>query len=255
MVVGRGGIVEQQSGTIGRAPLVRAPKTRVLLIDDHPIFLQGVRLILQATPDIAVAGEATSDEAGLRLFDRLVGVDVVVTDLLPDISGLDVVRRAKAHASAPRVLLLTLHAEDEYIRGMIAARADGYVLKLVAVEELVAAIRSVARGEAALSPPIARRLLAQARAGRGLTRRVDALTPRERHILALLADGLTSKEIARQLDLSVNTIDTHRARILSKFGVSNTPAAIRLAIRRELLSTIGGDWPPVRSTRGPTPSQ
>jgi len=242
MGAGRGEIVEQQSGTIGRTPTVRAAKTRVLLIDGHPIFLQGVRFILQTTPDIAVVGEATSGEAGLRLLDQLCGVDIVVTDLfLPDISGLDVVRHARARESAPHVLLLTLHAEHEYIRGMIAVGADGYVLKQVAVEELVTAIRSIARGEVALSPLVARRLLAQVRDTRGHDQRVCALSARERQVLTHLAKGCTSKEIARHLDLSVNTVDNHRARLLGKLGVSNTAAAIRIASRQGLIPTTGGD--------------
>lgn len=216
-----------------------ARRIRVLLIEDHPIFRQGVRLILQGTSDIEVVGEAASGEEGLRLLHHLPvgGVDIVITDLvLPDISGLEVMRRVKAQQSGVSVLLLTQHADDEHINGMIAAGVDGYVLKQVAVEELITAVRTVMRGETALTPLVARRMMNQLQRDRERDRQVAELSARERQVLQLLARGLTSKEIARDLSLSVNTIDNHRARILSKLGVSNTAAAIRLASRQGLIS-------------------
>jgi DNA-binding NarL/FixJ family response regulator len=216
-----------------------AGKIRVLLIEDHPIFRQGVRLILQGTPDIEVVGEASSGEEGLRLLHHLPvgGVDIVITDLvLPDISGLEVMRQVKAQRAGVSVLLLTQHADDEHINGMIAAGVDGYVLKQVAVEELITAVRTVMRGETALTPLVARRMMNQLQRGRERDRQVAELSARERQVLQLLARGLTSKEVARDLSLSVNTIDNHRARILSKLGVSNTAAAIRLASRQGLIA-------------------
>jgi NarL family two-component system response regulator LiaR len=224
-----------------------ASKIRTLLIEDHAIFRQGVRLILEATPDIAVVGEASSGEEGLRLLARLAdGVDVVITDLvLPDISGLEVIQRVKAQAADVHVLLLTLYADDEHIRGMIAAGADGYVLKQVAVEELITAIRTVMRGETALSPLVARRMMKQLQLGRERDRQLDALSARERQVLTHLAQGLTSKEIAQELGLSVNTIDNHRARLLSKLNVNNTAAAIRLATRQGLIAPSDGEIVPL----------
>ncbi len=215
---------------------------RVLLIDDHAIFRQGVRLILQETPDIVVVGEATTGAEGVACCVALgESVDVVVTDLaLPDIDGLEVLRQVKALGITVRVILLTMYSDDEHIRGMVQAGADGYVLKQVAVEKLIEAIRMVHRGETALSPLIARRLMAQMQRDRGPDRgrSADQLSARERQILRLLATGLTSKEIARDLDLSVNTIDNHRSRILSKLGVSNTTAAIRLASRQGVIPPV-----------------
>jgi len=224
-----------------------ASKIRTLLIEDHAIFRQGVRLILEATPDIVVVGEASSGEEGLRLLARLAdGVDVVITDLvLPDISGLEVIQRVKAQAKDVHVLLLTLYADDEHIRGMIAAGADGYVLKQVAVEELITAIRTVMRGETALSPLVARRMMQQLQQGRERDRQLDALSARERQVLTHLAQGLTSKEIAQELGLSVNTIDNHRARLLSKLNVNNTAAAIRLATRQGLIAPSDGESVPL----------
>lgn len=215
-----------------------SPKIGVLLIEDQDIFRRGVRLILEDTPDIEVVGEAADGTTGLALFERLgaASVNVVITDLaLPDISGLEVMRRVKAKHAEVAVLLLTMYADDEHIRGMIEAGADGYVLKQVAVDELIAAIRTVMRGETALSPLIARRLMDQLQRNRDRDRQSDQLSARERQVLSLLAQGLTSKEIAQELSLSANTIDNHRSRILSKLGVSNTTAAIRLATRQGIL--------------------
>lgn len=212
-------------------------KLHTVLIEDHDIFRQGVRLILDATPDIAVVGEARTGEEGLRLIERISDeIAVVITDLvLPDLSGIEIVRRVKAQFPEIRVILLTLHAHDEHIRGMIEAGADGYVLKQVAVEELIEAIRTVVRGETALTPLVARRMMTQLQQDREQKRQVGALSARERQVLSLLAEGLTTKEIAQDLSLSANTIDNHRARILNKLGVNNTASAIGLAIRQGLI--------------------
>lgn len=217
-----------------------ANRIRIVLIDDHAIFRQGVQLILHETTDMVVVGEATTGEEGVALFAALGdAVDVVITDLvLPGINGLDVLRQIKAQRPEVHVLLLTMYTDDEHIQGMIEAGVDGYILKQVAVEELIAAVRTVQRGETAISPLIAKRIMQQLSRGRVHERPVDTLTARERQILRLLADGATSKEIAQQLELSSNTIDNHRARILNKLGVHNTAAAIRLASRQGIIPTV-----------------
>ncbi len=137
-----------------------------------------------------------------------------------------------------RVIILTLHADDEHIRGMIEAGADGYVMKQVAVEELIGAIHTVMRGETALTPLVARRLMNQLQSDREHEQRLGTLSARERQILTLLAQGLTSKEIAQEISISANTVDNHRARLLSKLGVSNTASAISLAIRQGLIPPL-----------------
>jgi DNA-binding NarL/FixJ family response regulator len=217
---------------------VTGDRIRVVLIEDHGIVREGLKLILQQAPDIAVLGEAGDGAGGLRLLQRLAaegGVDVLVTDLgLPDLGGLEVARRAKALLPGLRVLLVTMYTGEEHIRGMLDAGADGYLLKQAAAQELPAAIRVVARGETALSPAVARRLLTQGRRGR--ERHGDPLTERERQVLAELAAGRTSKEIARRLGLAAKTVDNHRARLLRKLGVATTGAAIAKAYREGLLA-------------------
>ena len=216
---------------------------RVLLVEDHHLVREGLTLLLEREPDLTVAGEAADGEAGLRRFARLAAegqVDVVVTDVgLPGLDGLELTRRVKARAPGTPVVLLTMHDEDEYLRGMLAAGADGYVLKQAAGQHLCAAIRAVMRGEPGLAPALAGRLLRLLRRGEPRGRASDALSGRERQVLGLLAAGATSKEVARRLGLSVKTVDNYRARILDKLDVVNTAAAIGLAHRDGLLDHAG----------------
>ena len=220
-----------------------APPIRVLLIEDHQLVREGVKLLLAREPGLAVAGEAADGEAGLRLFARLAAegaVDVVVTDIgLPGLDGLELTRRVKARAPSPPVVLLTMHEGDEYLRGMLEAGADGYVLKQNTGQDLCAAIRAVMRGEPGLAPAVAGRLLRLLRQGEGRGRAADALSGREREVLGLLAAGLTSKEVARRLGLSPKTVENHRARVLEKLGATNTAAAVGVAHQQGLLDAAG----------------
>jgi len=217
----------------------RADRIRVLLVEGHRLVREGVRLLLERTPDIAVVGEAADGEAGVHLFARLATeslVDLVVCDLnLPDIDGLEVARRVKALAPGTPVVLLTMHDDEASLRGMVAAGADGYVLKQTTRRDLCDAIRATMRGEPGLSPAVADRLSALLRRGEGRGAQADRLSEREREVLGLLAAGLTSKEVARRLGLSPETVENHRARVLEKLGVANTAAAIGLAHQHGLL--------------------
>ena len=221
--------------TVGDA----AQPVRVLLIEDHRLVREGLKLLLERTSDLTVVGEAADGHGGLRLFTRLVaegGVDVVVSDIgLPDFDGLEVTRRIKVREPAARVVLLTMHDDEEYLRGMVEVGADGYVLKQTTAEDLCKAIRSVMHGEPGLSPVVAHRLVTLLRQNRAQERLADRLSARERQVLRLLAEGATSKEIAQRLGLSVKTVENHRAMILEKLGVANTAAAIGLGYRQGLL--------------------
>ncbi len=220
--------------TAGQGPI------RVLLVEDHRLVREGLRLLLDHEPDMAVAGEAADGETGLRLFARLAtagAVDVVVTDLgLPGLDGLEVARQVKSQAPGTPVVLLAMHDGDGDLRGMVEAGVAGYVLKQDIGRDLCAAIRAVARGEPGLSPTVASRLLRLLRRGEPRGRATDQLSAREREMLGLLAEGLTSKEAAGRLGLSVKTVENHRARILEKLGVANTVAAIGVAHQHGLLT-------------------
>ena len=225
------------------------PPIRVLLIEDHQLVREAVKQLLELEPDLVVAGEAADGEAGLRLFARLAAagaVDVVLTDIgLPGIDGLAVARAVKARAPGTPVVLLTMHDEDEYLRGMVDAGADGYVLKQATGGALCGAIRAVMRGEPGLAPAVAGRLLALLREDQRPGRASDRLSGREREVLGLLAGGLTAKEVAGRLGLSAKTVENHRASVLKKLGAANTAAAIGLAHQQGLLTRAdSGDAAP-----------
>lgn len=211
----------------------------VLIVEDHGIVREGIRLILESAESITVIGHQATGLASIEFFRGLPPHErprVVVTDLeLPDISGFEVIRQLKAIEPAVRVLILTMHMGEEYVSGMLNAGADGYVLKLLAHEELINAVYMVARGETAISPAIAGQLVARLRVPQtDHTARV-VLSERERQILKLLATGATSKEIAQQLNLSPKTIQNQRSRLLSKLDVTNTAAAVHLITEQNLL--------------------
>jgi len=215
-------------------------RIRVVLIEDQGLVRAGLRLILQGEPDIAVVGEAADGAGGLRLALHLAGrgeLDVaVVADLdWPGLGGPELARRLKAARPALGVLLLSRHTDEAHLRGLLEAGADGYLLKEAAAPALLAAVRAVARGEAALPPRLAGVLLAYLQQGRRRDQLLDRLTARERAVLRLLAAGLTSRGVARRLGLSVKTADGYRGQVLRKLGAANIAAAVGLAYRAGLL--------------------
>lgn len=213
---------------------------RVLLIEDHGIVREGIRLILESVTDITVVADAATGEQGLALFRRhryQPGIDVVVTDFsLPDLDGLVVVRQIKGEAPATRILFLSMYHDTEYIRALLASGANGYLLKQSSARELPEAIRAVARDETYLSPLIAKQMLGHLRRSHEREQQLDRLTEREQAILTLLSTGGTSKEIGEQLNLTKKTVENYRSRILSKLGVANTAAAVVVAVQQDLLA-------------------
>lgn len=222
-------------------------KIRVILIDDHSIVRAGLKLILRDDPEIDVAGDAGNGRDGIRLFERfsrgdLPGgpIDVVVTDLsMPDIGGMEVIRQVRLMRPEVRILILSMHSDDEYIQALFDLGADGYLLKQAAPNELGEAIHTIARGEMALSPSITRRLMTKMHNQRNNQKVAMLLSERERQVLNLMATGITSKELAQELGLSTKTVENHRSRILAKLGVANTAAAINIAAQKGLLTQQG----------------
>lgn len=237
-------ILAQNTNTIGSDPLLMESEDhetiRVILIDDHTIVREGLKLLLPQLEGVQLLGDAATGTDGVRLFERLlrqqVIPDVVISDLsLPDFSGIEVARKIKAICPEVRVLLLSMHADMEHIAGILESGIDGYLLKHSNPTELAEGIRAVARGEMALSPSVARRLFSHMsqRIKRDAT--AQTVTEREREVLALLAKGFSSKEIARELELSVKTVGNHRTHILDKLGAANTAEAIGLAYQLGLI--------------------
>jgi DNA-binding NarL/FixJ family response regulator len=208
---------------------------RILLADDHPLVRTGVRRILEAQPGLVVAGEVSDGEAALD-FLRADPVDVLVLDLtMPGTDGFEVLRQVKARLPGMKVLVLSMHADAEYVARAVQDGADGYLLKDSAVQDLVAAIEAVQAGRAYYSPPVQRELSDLLRAHSAPPRPMDTLTEREREVVGLVVKGLSTKEIATQLDISTRTVETHRANLMRKLNLKSVALLTQFAIREGLV--------------------
>lgn len=209
---------------------------RVLLCDDHAMLRAGLKALLEAEDDLRVVGEAaTGEEAVSQAEERR--ADVVVMDLsMPGIGGLEATRQI-AQKGAARVLVLTMHTEEEYLLPVLEAGGSGYVRKTSADQELTGAIRTVARGEVFLYPSAAKLLLQgyKVRGEPGGEDPVDRLSERERQVLGLTAEGFTSSEIGERLFISPKTVDTYRSRIMEKLQLTHRSELVRFALETGLL--------------------
>lgn len=210
------------------------PRARVLLADDHPLMRAGIRKVLESHPSIAVVGEASNGEEALRAL-QTIEVNVLLLDLsMPGLDGFDVLRRAREIAPSVRILVLTMHADGEYVARAIHEGADGYLLKDSAVQDLVAAIEAVLAGRVFYSPEVQRQLSEMLRV-RGGTGPLQRLTDRERAVLALVAAGLSTREIGARLGIGLRTVETHRANLMRKLGLRSVALLTQFAIREGLV--------------------
>jgi len=208
---------------------------RVLIVDDHDIVREGVKQIVAETTDITVGGEARTGAEALEAV-RKGGWDVVVLDLnLPDRSGVEVLAQIRGMAPQLPVLILSMHNQVSYAARVLKAGASGYVSKDSAREHLVQAVRKLARGERFLTPAVAESL-AFGVSAEGENRHTR-LSDREFEVLCLIAAGKPPREIAADLNLSVKTVATHRARLLAKMGLKNNAQLVQYAIENDLLSS------------------
>jgi DNA-binding NarL/FixJ family response regulator len=210
---------------------------RIVVADDHTLVRDGVVSILADDPGIAVVGQASDGAAALDVA-RAMRPDVLVIDLsMPRMNGLEVVRRLHEEAPELAILVLTMHAEEEYVLHAVRSGARGFLLKDSAADELRAAVRALGTGQDWFGAHAAGVLARQVKdPGAALDDPYRNLTDREREVFHLLIEGLTTKEIARRLDISAKTAENHRARVLDKLACRNTAEAIRYAVRRGLLT-------------------
>jgi DNA-binding NarL/FixJ family response regulator len=209
---------------------------RVLLADDHTLVRAGIRSLLEGLENVEVVGEAGDGQEAVRLAESL-RPDVVLLDVgMPGLNGLDVAARLVIHDPSIRVLILSMHTSEEYVLRALRAGCAGYLLKGSAVAELEIAVRAVARGETYLSPAVSKHVMDDyVRRTGGATDPIDALTPRQREVLQLVAEGNTSKDIADRLGLSFKTVEAHRAQIMERLGLHDVAGLVRFAMRMGLV--------------------
>ena len=201
---------------------------RVLLADDHSIVRDGLRRILSATTDIEVAGEAATGDEALAMV-KANEYDVAMLDMsMPGLSGLDLIKRIKIERPKLRLLVLSMHAEEQYAARVLKAGASGYLNKDSASEQLLGAIRKIATGGVHIPEGAAATLLGSTKAPH------EVLSDREFEVLRLLVEGLSPTEIGERLHLSVKTVSTHKTRILEKLKVGSTAELVRYALEHKL---------------------
>ena len=209
-------------------------KIRVLLADDHAVVRKGIREFLEESGDVEVIVEADDGAEALRLVEEH-QPDVAVLDIrMPEVTGVEATRQIKNRFPQVRVLILTAYDDDPYVFALLQAGADGYVLKTASGDELVHAVHTVHRGESALSPEVASKVVRQAISGRPerAADQVEPLTDRELDVLRLAARGLTNRAIGHELGISHRTVQGHLASIYGKLAVNSRTEAVTEALRR-----------------------
>jgi DNA-binding NarL/FixJ family response regulator len=212
---------------------------RVVLADDHPVVLAGVRTLLLATPDITVVGEANTGRDALQVIGET-RPDVAVIDIsMPTVNGIELAKDVCGRFGSVKLLALTVHEDRAYVQRMLQAGVRGYLLKRTAAEELVRAIRAVGAGGIYLDPAVADKALPDA-AAKGVARgNHSCLSPREEDVLRLTAQGFNNKEIARHLDVGSKSIETYKARAILKLNLHTRADIVRYGMEQGWLDELG----------------
>jgi len=211
------------------------PKARILLVEDHIVVRQGLKALLSGEADIEVVGEADNGREALQRVSDL-QPDLVLMDIsMPGLNGIEATRQICQNHPGVEVVILSMHSNEEYVFQVLRAGASGYVLKQSDSSEVLTAIRAALAGGSFLSPPISRAVIddyIHRAEARGRSDTLDLLTPREREVLQLLAEGLSNQEIADQLSISVKTVETHRGNMMKKLSVESKTELVKYALRK-----------------------
>ena len=218
-------------------------KIRVLIADDHTIVRKGLCAILEGDKEIEVVGDAENGREAIKKVEQ-VQPDIVLMDItMPGLNGLETTRQLKKRHPKTKILILTMHDNEEYIFETLRAGASGYLVKRTAPDELISAIHAVNRGESFLSPSISKRVIeGYIRVGQSEQEEdepFEKLTDREREVLQLIAEGRVNREIAELLHISIKTVETHRSHIIEKLNIRNIAELTQYAIRKGLISLDG----------------
>jgi DNA-binding NarL/FixJ family response regulator len=209
-------------------------KLRILIADDHQVVREGLKALVNAQPDMSVVGEADDGRAAWLLAKQL-QPDVVVMDVsMPEMNGAEATERLRRECPRVKVLTLTIYEDKGYLQQLLKAGASGYLLKRTVMEELIRAIRAVAKGGSYIDPTVAGKLVSNyitQEGGAGRTTTAD-LSDREEQVLRLVAWGYSNKEIAAQLEISVKTVETYKARLMEKLGLRSRADIVRYALRQ-----------------------
>ena len=212
---------------------------RVLLADDHTLIRAGLRMVVVSQPDFTVVGEASDGREAVALAEQL-KPDVVVMDIgMPSLNGIEACRQIHDSLPGTQVIMLSMHSDEGYVLRALKAGAKGYMLKDSAEADLASAIRAVTAGKSFFSPAVSKILLEdymRKLKRTGAEDSFDLLSPREREVLQLVAEGKSSKEVANLLSLSVYTVETHRAKLMQKLNLHNIPELILYAVRKGVIS-------------------
>jgi two-component system response regulator NreC len=211
---------------------------RIILTEDHTILRQGLRVLLSSDPDFKIVGEAEDGRESVRLAETLLP-DLILMDLsMPKMTGMDAIIEIKKRSTDTKIVVLTVHRGEEYVLSALKAGADGYVLKDANHGELTTAIRKVLEGKRYLSPDISGKVIEGYLEGKNALRKKtswDTLTPREREILKLIAEGYKNREMAEALFISPKTVQKHRANLMEKLDLHNTAALTVFAIEKGIV--------------------
>jgi len=213
-------------------------KIRVFLVDDHTVVRQGLRRILESDDEIEIVGEAGDGRTAIDLVQKLRPHVVVMDVAMPELNGIEATRQILKRVEGAKVLVLSMHGDDVYVRQALKAGARGYLLKDSEDLDLIKAVKAIRAGGSFFSPPVSKVVLSgylgdkvDGDAEDGVAR----LTDREREVLQLIAEGKTNKEVAHALSVSVNTVETHRKHIMEKLDLHNTAELVRFAIRTKIV--------------------
>lgn len=210
--------------------------TRIVLVDDHTLVRAGLRALLESLPGVEVLAEAGDGAAGLEAVHRH-RPEVLITDVtMTGMNGLELAERVRAELPATRVIMLSMFSSEEYVVRALKAGASAYLLKDAAAAELELALAAVARGDTYLSPGASQRLVERVTRPEAAAGPLEVLTPRQREILKLIAEGMQTKEIAHRLELSAKTVESHRAQIMERLGIRDVAGLVRFAVRAGLVS-------------------